>query len=107
MTLTATAPERVDVPTVVSEEQVRSFVENGYLVVPDLVTPEEIEALRRDAVALARGNYPCKSLQPLPADLSDEEVLRNILCIHQPHYVSPVMEAHVRHPRVCGVLSQI
>jgi hypothetical protein len=107
MTLTATAPERVDVPRIVDDAQVRFFVENGYLVVPDLVTPEEVETLRRDAVALARGQYPCKSLQPLPGHLSDEEVLRNILCIHQPHYISPVMEQHVRHPRICGVLSQI
>jgi phytanoyl-CoA hydroxylase len=107
MTLTATAPERIEVPKVLSEEQVRFFVENGYLVVPDLVSMEEIEALRRDTVALARGEYPCKSLQPLPAEMSDEEALRNILCIHQPHYISPVIERHVRHPRICGVLAQV
>jgi ectoine hydroxylase-related dioxygenase (phytanoyl-CoA dioxygenase family) len=82
-------------------------VENGYLVVPDLVAPEEIAALRRDTVALARGEYPCKSLQPLPADLSDEEALKSILCIHQPHYISPVIERHVRHPGICGALAQI
>src|SRR5688572_9744397 len=101
MTLTATAPERVEVPKVLNQDQVRFFVENGYLVVPDLVDMEEIEALRRDAVALARGKYPCKSIKPLPAEMSDEEAQRNILCIHQPHYVSPVMEEHVRHPRIC------
>ncbi|HZO87897.1 MAG TPA: phytanoyl-CoA dioxygenase family protein [Chthonomonadaceae bacterium] len=98
---------RVDVPKVVSEEQVQFFVENGYLVVPDLVGPEEIEELRRDTVTIARGGYPCETLQPLPQDLTDDEVLRGILCIHQPHYISPVMEKYVRHPLICGVLSQI
>jgi ectoine hydroxylase-related dioxygenase (phytanoyl-CoA dioxygenase family) len=108
VTMTATpAPARVDVPKVLTTEQVQSFVENGYLVVPGLVTMEEIEELRRDTVALARGRYPCESLQPLPAEMSDEEALKNILCIHQPHFVSPVIEKHVRHPLICGVLSQI
>jgi phytanoyl-CoA hydroxylase len=105
--LSPTAAARIDVPKIASEEQVRFFVEYGYLVVPDLVTREEIEELRRDTVDLARGKYPCKSLQPLPASMSDDEALRNILCIHQPHFISPVMEKHVRHPRICGVLSQI
>jgi phytanoyl-CoA hydroxylase len=98
---------RIEVPKVVSQEQMRSFVENGFLVVPDLVSGEEIEELRRDTVDLARGKYPCASLQPLPGDLSGEEALANILCIHQPHFVSPVMEKYVRHPLVCGALSQI
>jgi hypothetical protein len=39
--------------------------------------------------------------------MSDDEALQNILCIHQPHYISPVMEKYVRHPKICGVLSQI
>lgn len=98
---------RIELPKVVSEAQVQFFVENGYLIVPDLVTLEEVEEMRRDTVHLARGGYPCESLLSLPADLSDEEALQNILCIHQPHYLSPVMEKYVRHPKICGVLSQI
>lgn len=107
MTLTLERSERIEVPKVLDEEQVRFFVENGYLVVPDLVTPEEIEELRRDTVRLARGEYPCETLKPLPGTLSDEEALKKILCIHQPHFISPVIEKHVRHPQICGVLSQI
>jgi phytanoyl-CoA hydroxylase len=105
--MTMTQSRRIDVPRIASEEQVRFFVENGYLAVPDLVTAAEIEALRRDTVAIARGEYACDNLQPLPASMPDEEVLRNILCIHQPHFISPVIEKHVRHPLICGVLSQI
>jgi ectoine hydroxylase-related dioxygenase (phytanoyl-CoA dioxygenase family) len=98
---------RIEVPKVASDEQVKFFVENGYLVMPGLVTPEEIEELKADTNQIARGHYPTKSLQPLPADMSDAEVLRNILCIHQPHYISPVMRKYVQHPQICGVLSQI
>src|SRR6476619_7526275 len=96
VTLSTATPERIAVPKPLSEEQVCFFVENGYLAVPDLVTMPEIEALRRDTLDLARGKYPCASLQPLPEEMPDDEALRNILCIHQPHFVSPIIERHVR-----------
>src|SRR4051794_11793440 len=97
-TLTKTTHGRIDVPQPLTGEQVRFFVENGYLAVPGLVTREEVEAQRRDTVDLARGKYPCASLQPLPEEMSDDEALRNILCIHQPHFISPIIEQHVQHP---------
>lgn len=97
----------IEVPKLLSEKDVQFFVENGYFVAPDLVTSEEVEELRQDTVAVARGKYPCESLQPVSDTLSDDDVLRTILCIHQPHYISPVMEKYVRHPKICGVLSQI
>ncbi len=98
---------RIELPKIVSEEKVRFFVENGYLVLPDLVSPQEIEELKADTVKLARGDYQCEGIQPASPELTDEEVLQNILCIHQPHFVSPVMEKFIRHEKICGVLSQI
>lgn len=99
--------ERIDVPVVLSEAQVQSFVENGFLAVEGLVTPEEVEELKHDTAFIVRGGYPCENLPPLPPNLSDDEVLQEILCIHRPHYISPVMERYTRHPRICGALSQI
>ncbi len=90
-----------------NESQVRSFVEDGYLIVPALLTGSELDELTRDTVKVARGEYPCETITSVGAELSDDEVLRTILCIHQPHYVSPVMERYARHPGVCGALSQI
>jgi hypothetical protein len=97
----------IEVPKILSDTQVKSFIEDGFLVLPDLVTMEEVEELRRDTVFIAKGGYPTESLKPLPADTSDDEAQKNILCIHQPHYVSPVMQKYVKHPKICGVLSQI
>src|SRR4051794_12895893 len=102
-----TLDRRIDVPHTLSENEVRFFVENGYLVVEGLVNLKEVEELRQDAVAVARGVYPCESIPPVGPEISDCEVLENILCIHQPHYISPVMEKYARHPGICGVLSQI
>lgn len=98
---------RIDVPKVITEKQVKSFVEDGFLIVPDLITTDQVEELERDAADLARGKYPCASLKPLPDHLGDDDALRNILCIHHPHQVSPVVDRYVKHPKTCGILSQI
>ena len=90
-----------------TEAQVRSFVDDGYLVLPGLVSPEEVAALKVDLIALARGVYPCPSLQSAPSHLSDQQVLEGLLCIHQPHAVSPVIRRYVNHPRIVAVLEQI
>lgn len=101
------ASRRIEVPNIVSDEQVEFYLEHGYLAVPDLIPMSEIEELRQDAIFIARGGYPCESIKSIPEELCDDEVLQNILCIHQPHYISPVMQKYVRHPKICGVLSQI
>lgn len=97
----------IRVPKPLSEEQVRFFVEQGYLAAPGLIRPDELDELKADTSRIARGGYPCESLKPVPEGLSDKEVLERILCIHQPHYISPVMLKYVKHPVVCGALSQI
>jgi phytanoyl-CoA hydroxylase len=110
MTTSATPaylPPRIETPKPLSDADVRSFVENGYLTATGLIDDSEVEELRRDTVRIARGEYPCETIEPVPPTVSDDDVLRTILCIHQPHYISPVMERYARHPKVCGALSQI
>lgn len=97
----------IEVPKPLSEEQVQGYVDDGFAVVPDLISPEECDELTADTIKLARGGYPCENLKPVAGELSDDEVLQTILCIHQPHRISPVMEKYVKHPQICGILSQI
>ena len=97
----------IAVPRVVSDAQVQSYLRDGFLAVEDLVTGDELDELKRDVVRVARGDYGAEGLDPLPADATDAEVLDTVLCIHQPHHVSPVIRDFVRHPRVSGVLAQI
>ena len=99
--------KRIDVPKKLSGSQVQFFIENGYIAVPNLIELDEIEELREDTVRIARGGYPCEAVQPVSENLSDDQILANILCIHQPHFISPVMGKYVKHPELCGVLSQI
>ena len=98
---------RINVPQKLSDNQVQFFIDNGYISVPNLIKSDEIEELREDAVRIARGGYPCEAVQPVSENLNDDQVLANILCIHQPHFISPIMEKYVKHPELCGVLSQI
>jgi len=98
---------RINVPKRLSDNQVQFFIAHGYIAVPDLIESGEIEELREDTVRIARGGYPCEAVQPTSENLSDDQILANILCIHQPHFISPIMEKYVKHPELCGVLSQI
>ena len=103
--ITETKP--IEVPKPASKEQVNSFVDDGFLVMDGLVNRDDLEVIKTDMVKLARGGYPCESLKPVDAGLSDDEVLKRILCIHQPHYISPIMRKYAMHPKICGALSQI
>jgi phytanoyl-CoA hydroxylase len=98
---------RIDVPKMLSAGQVKQFVDQGFLVMPNLVDPVEVDEMRRDIVSLARGRYTCDALPPKSEALSDEDVLRSVLCIHEPHHVSPVILNYVKHQKICGVLSQV
>lgn len=97
----------IEVPRTLPESDVQSFVNEGFLVLPGLVSQAELDEIKADTVKIARGGYPSKAFEPVSDTLSDGEVLQNILCIHQAHYLSPVMLKYLHHPKICGVLSQI
>ncbi len=99
--------EKIEVPNIVSDKECQFFIDNGYLVVPNLLSDSEIQELRQDTVTLARGEYECDNMKPLPDSVTDEDAIGRILCIHQPHFVSDTIEKYVKHPKICGILSQI
>ncbi len=90
-----------------TDPDVDHYLEHGYLAVEKLLRPEEVQELKDDLVKLARGGYPCDSLEPLPAGIGDAEALKRILCIHMPHFVSPVVRYYTTHPRIANVLGRI
>jgi phytanoyl-CoA hydroxylase len=85
------------------------YHENGYLVVPGLVSADEVEVLRDDATKVCRGiEYPHQRLPPAAAIESDEEVMARYLCIHQPHKISPVLlESGVKHAGMAAALARL
>lgn len=99
--------KRMEVPRLLSDEQVRSYVEDGFLIVEDVITPEEREEILADIVKLVRGGYPCPSLTPASDSMTDKEVMESFSGIMQPHIISPVITEYIKHKRICGMLSQL
>ncbi len=92
----------------VTDADVDSYHENGFLVVRGLATPEEVAVLREDATRVCRGEYSHSRLPPSDPGESDEQVLARFLCIHQPHKISPVLlETGVKHAGMAAVLARL
>jgi ectoine hydroxylase-related dioxygenase (phytanoyl-CoA dioxygenase family) len=98
-------------------ETVAFYREKGYLVVHDALSAADIGQLRKETVSICRGErgnvidqnhdtemFPvAQSLE----QLSDDEMLRHFLCIHQPHKVSPLIHQTLAFPAIRDVLSMV
>ncbi len=92
----------------IRQEQVQFFQDNGYLVLDTALSADEIDELRRDTVAICRGEHGAvRGIQPHRSDESDDAVMRNYLCIHFPHKISAVMEKYLAHPAIVDVMTQV
>lgn len=94
--------------TATATDYAATYVDNGYLVVPNLVSPDEVAAIVEDAARFAKGEYPLHGAPTdLPEGASDDEALRRILAIHFPHLASSVAMDALKHPAICAVLGEI
>lgn len=81
---------------------------DGYVVVPDTLSPEEVGELRAEAVRVCRGELgPVEGLLPADPGEPDDAVIRRYLCVHFPHKISPVMNRALHHPAVVRMLTEI
>ena len=83
------------------------YAAQGYLIVEDLLSSDELAELEADLVKLARGGYGAPGIKAVPAGVRDVEALQRILCIHMPHFVSPVVRRFTTHPGLARILGQI
>lgn len=84
------------------------YQENGYLVAASAYSLEEIGELRRDAARICRGKYGMfRGCQTAAPGTSDDDILRQYLCIHFPHKISPVMANAIAHPATVSVLTGV
>ena len=92
----------------ITDQDVEFYHDQGYLIVPGLVSAADVEELRTDTLRICRGEYPHPNLEPMDPGMSDDDVLRSFLCIHHPHKISPVLlERGVQHPGLVMVLQRI
>ncbi len=92
----------------IGPEQVEFFGEQGFLVVENALTADEVDELRVDAVAICRGDRGRYGGWVGPHEgQSDEQVMRQYLCIHFPHKCSDVMRRYLAHRAMVDVLSKV
>jgi phytanoyl-CoA hydroxylase len=93
----------------VTPELISSFHANGFALLADALSPDEVASVNAEALRLCRGDLGEISAEPTgddqPAeDDSDESVLRRYLCIHYPHKVSDVALRALKSPRIVDAL---
>jgi ectoine hydroxylase-related dioxygenase (phytanoyl-CoA dioxygenase family) len=90
------------------------YAENGFALLADGLSPDEVAAINADALRLCRGEFGEVPYGWWPegdadgaAELSDEETLRRFLCIHYPHKASSVALDALRAPRIVDALVSV
>ena len=69
----------------ISVSAIDEYVQNGYHVARNLVSPDEIAELQEDSIKLARGEYNCSSLPPVGGSVSDDQALKkDFVCSSTP-----------------------
>ena len=92
----------------VSAEHAAFFDENGYLALPDALSPGEVQALNDETVRICRGALgDVAGLPPVGRDDSDDEVIQRTLCVHFPHKISDVMFDCLAHPSIKEVFTRV
>lgn len=89
-------------------ESARFYHEQGYLILPDVLTIDEIEQLRAETLSICRRERgEVRGLPDFEPTDSDDAILKRTLCIHFPHKISDVMLHYMKHPAIVDALKAI
>lgn len=92
----------------ITAEKKRFYKENGYLIVENAFSRDEIESLLREGVQICRGERgDVKGLPEISPGESDEAVMRRVLCIHHPHKISETILRAMSHPSIVEILTGV
>lgn len=82
---------------------------DGYVAVPDVLQPAEIEQLVAETAQIARGNRGrIEGLVPVPEDVDDQAALGRYLTVHFPHKASTLIrDRFLAHPRFVAILHAV
>lgn len=103
-----THPNQFVVNGNITPANVQFYHDYGYLVAPGLLSPEEIDLLKKDTVKIFRGEYGAvEGTLPAMENETDADVLKKYVAIHFPHKISPVINDFMAQKNVVDVLTQI
>lgn len=106
--MSITAPASTGVNPTDATDLRASYAENGFVAVPDALSPAEVDELRAETLRICRGERgDVRGFEPGFPGESDADVLRRYLCIHFPHKISSIMHDYLGHRVIREVLTQI
>lgn len=118
--MTAPTAERLRLFDSADADFVAAFRRDGFALLADAFSPEQVAAINADALKLCRGDLGRiqfrgpdaqaileRELAVQRARDDDEAVLRQYLCIHYPHKVSEACRAALTEPRVVRALTAV
>ncbi len=85
------------------------YARDGYIVVEDLLSADEVAALREEAAAIATGGRGAVLGADIVAEgaAAPDDVMAAVLAIHFPHKASELMRSALAHPRIVSVLTEL
>ena len=84
------------------------YREKGYLVLENALLSSELEELKAETRKLCRNeDGAIDGVVPAPQDMSDEEAMGRVLCVHFPHKLSPRILATLSHPGLLELLKTL
>ena len=110
----------------VGQEMTNYYRENGFLVLRNAISACEVKELCKEVVAICRGqrgqfklerSAEDKTQERVPIaqtpgieeleDLTDDEVISRLLCLHQPHKCSDLISKFLAHPSITQTLTRV
>jgi phytanoyl-CoA hydroxylase len=92
------------------------FAENGFALLRNALSPSEVAEINDEALRLCRGDFGeitygysdgTDTAPTTTSAMSDEEVLRQYLCIHYPHKLSAAAERALHTPKIVDALVSV
>jgi len=91
----------------IEQGHVDFYRESGYLIADDRIPASDIEMLRRESLAIFRGQGNVRGVTPGDPGEPETDTQKRYFCLHFPHKVSKPMFDFLRHPALVEVLQAI
>ena len=84
------------------------YAEQGYLVIENALSPQELEDLKDETRKLCRNeDGAIEGVAPALPEMTDEEAMSRVLCVHFPHKLSATILATLSQPVMLESLKRL
>eukprot|EP00117_Sycon_ciliatum_P001389 scpid80774/ scgid0099/ Phytanoyl-CoA dioxygenase, peroxisomal; Phytanic acid oxidase; Phytanoyl-CoA alpha-hydroxylase len=95
-------------PIALPDDLRQRYDEDGYVIIPDLLSKQQVTSLMDEMEAICRGlRGDIPGVQVTNDSMSRTEVLKKYLCIHFPHKISTVIRDLTRESNTVAVLQKL